>query len=168
MPTGPLPASVEPREKVRVEFASGGADGPSPEELKSRFSSKVRSDSEARAALTSIEALAELSPHESAERVRAILTEMGAEERFRDIKAVITDSGKAYLYCESHITMAEAVERAFREECEEVVAARIRDDSQIRTNLTPMAALRGLLPRTEQDRIDAIVSGMGRTRATST
>lgn len=161
MPTGPLLAFEEPREKVRVEFASLGAERPGPEELKSSFSSKVRSDSEARATLTSIEALVELSPHESAERVRAILTEMGAEDRFRDIKAVITDSGKAYLYCERHITMAEAVERAFREECEEVVAARVRDDSQNRANLTPISALRGLLPRTEQDRIDAIASRMG-------
>ncbi len=152
-PTPPVPP-----EKVRVEHASAPAPGATPEEIKAGMAARVRADSRERRALTPASAVAELAPGEPQERVNAILAGMGGDERYADIKAVITDGGTAYLYSERDLTAAEAVDRAFVEECEQVIAARVRADSEHQAVLTPVAALQALLPRSEQGRLAEILA----------
>jgi hypothetical protein len=52
------------------------------------------------------------------------------------------------------------VEKAYVEECLQVIAVRVRADSQVRAVLTPASALEGLVPKTEQGRIAPILEQM--------
>jgi hypothetical protein len=158
MSLGSPPTLPEPDQKVSIEHAPEPPLAATDEELQARTAARVRADSRERRALTSTAAVAELAPGEPRERLNAILAAMGCDERYADIKAVITDNGAAYLYSERDLTSAEAVERAFVEECEQVIAASVRADSEHRAALTSADALRALLPPTEQGRLAEILA----------
>jgi hypothetical protein len=158
MPLGMPPNQEAPAEKVRVEHAAEVPLGTAAQEIQARTAARVRADSRERRALTLTTVVAELAPGEPRERLSALLAAMGGDERFADIKAVITDGGTAYLYSERDISAAEAVEWAFVEECEQVIAASVRADSEHRAVLTPIAALKALLPRDQQGRLADILA----------
>jgi hypothetical protein len=151
---------VVPVEKVLADPAPERVIQPEVEELKARIAHKVRDDSQHRATLTPGRALPELMPELPRERVVAVATEMGADERYADIKVITTPSGRVYLYSEAHLEQAAAAAKSLLEETRMAVAERIRSDSRDRVALTPANAVHVLLPERERDRLAAFMADL--------
>jgi hypothetical protein len=128
-----------------------------PAAVKARLAALVRADSSERRAPTQEHSVQELAPGLPAERWSELLAEMAAEPAYADIKAVVTPSGRVYLFSEPRLNRNDAAERCFVEEAKIAIAEKIRSDSQY-VVLTPMADLERLLPWPEPERRAALVA----------
>lgn len=142
-------------EKLQVE----AAEPPPPDgaALKARIAEKVRADSTERKALTSEFAIRALEPELPRERLSALLAEMGSEDRYGDIKAIVTPSGRIYLFSEAQLVWIEASDQARNEEAKIAIVQQIRADSR-RTALTAAADLEPLFPTADPEERDRLVA----------
>ena len=130
--------NASPREAPRVD----------PSELKQRIAQTVRADSNERLAPTREPAIQELAWGFAQEELSALLSEMGTEPRFADIKAIVAPSGRVYLFSEGTLTRNDAAEKCFLCESRIGVVEKVRRDSQLLA-LTALAELEPFFPSAE-------------------
>jgi hypothetical protein len=153
-------------EGIRVRFeeaeAKAAAMKAKAEELKARIAEKVRGDSQQRSALTPDYRLAGLDDDLRYGRttVSAVLAEMAAEDRYKDIKAITTATGLVFVYSDTYVTADEAAAKSLVEEAKFILASAIRADSRDAVKLTPVSALYALAPDTDPVIVDALLRGM--------
>ncbi len=92
--------------------------------------------------------------------VSAVLAEMAAEDRYRDIRAITTATGLIFVYSDAYIAADDAAAKSLVEEAKFILASAIRADSRDNVKLTPVGALYALAPDTDQKIIDALLKGM--------
>ncbi len=148
-------------EKVLVDPADIG-DAQRVEEIKASLAAKVRASSSERAALTPAAAVTALMWDLPQERMTEILTEMGNDDRYADVKAVVTGAGMVYLYSDRHVDAAAATAKSLVEDCKFVVGETVRSDSRDKVALTPSCAIEALLPDKEPEEVAAVVEEVQR------
>jgi hypothetical protein len=156
---------AEAAEKVRLEFGSEPTAvtktaEPTAEEIKAKIAEKVRTAAGEHCAMTPAEAVFALVPMSRQESITALLDEMAADERYPDIKALTTDSGKVFFFSTTYIQAEEAVGKGRVEEMKVTIAEKVRADSRDRVRLTPAGDLQELIPEQERYRIAAILKEM--------
>jgi hypothetical protein len=149
-------------EKVRLEFGDEPTDvkktaEPTIEEIQANIAEKVRTAAGEHSAMTPAETVFALVPKSRQETITALLDGMAADERFADIKALTTDSGKVFFFSTTYIQADEAVAKSRMEEVKAKIAEKVRADSQDRVKLTPAGDLQELIPEPERFRIAAIL-----------
>jgi hypothetical protein len=153
-------------EEVRVRFEEAEAKAAEikakAEAIKVGIAEKVREDSREHAALTPEESITDLDDDFRYGRtaVSAVLTEMAAEERYRDIKTVTTATGLVFVYSDTYIPADEAAAKSLVEEAKFILASAIRADSLNAVKLTPLADLYALAPDTDRKIVDALLKGL--------
>jgi hypothetical protein len=152
-------ASFDPTRPTAMKLHVDAAETPAPDpaELKARIAELVRADSRDRRALTEEPAVRRLAPGLPREQLAALLSEMAAEGRYGDIKAVVAPSGRVYLFSEAHLIALEAQERGRAAEAKLAMVERIRADSR-KIALTPVADLDPLVPGADPARRDALLA----------
>jgi hypothetical protein len=140
--------------------AAGKHPGPTIEEIKESMAEKIRLNAKERSAMTVAETVFDLVPHTKREYITRMLEEMAADERYADIKAVKTDSGRVYFFSKEYIEADEAVGKSRIEEVKVKIAEKIRGDSRERLALTPTGELYPLIPEPERYQIAAILNEM--------
>lgn len=132
------------------------------DELKARIAENVRGDSRERATLTSEEVIAGLGDDLRGGKtaISAILTEMAAEDGYKDIKSITTATGLLFVYSDVHITADDAAAKSLVEEAKFMLASAIRADSRDNVKLTPVADLYAMAPDVDPTIIDALLKGM--------
>lgn len=159
---------AEANGKIRVEYkgepASGTSDKiiaePTGEEIKARIAEKVRANARERSAMTPAETVFALVPGTRQGNITAILEEIAADDRYTDIKALTTASGRFFFFSKTHMKAEEAIAKSLVEEVKFRIAEKIREDSRDRQELTPAGDLYALIPETEQYKIAAILNEM--------
>ena len=153
-------------EEARVRFEEAEAQvaqiKAKAEAIKAGIAETVRRDSRERSALTPEDDIAEMDNDFRYGRVAvgAVLTEMAAEERYRDIKTITTATGLMFIYSDTYIAADDAAAKSLVEEAKSILAGAIRADSRDKVALTPRDALYALAPDTERVIIDALLRGM--------
>ncbi|HTN52657.1 MAG TPA: hypothetical protein VML50_09675 [Anaeromyxobacter sp.] len=152
-------ASFDPTRPTAMKLHVDPAETPAPDPagLKVRIAEQVRVDSRERHALTPEHAVRRLAPGLPREQLAALLSEMAAEGRYGDIKAIVAPSGRVYLFSEAHLIALEAQERGRAEEAKLAMVERIRADSR-KVALTPVADLDPLVPGADPARRDALLA----------
>ena len=151
-------------DKLHVDMPD--APPPDPAALKDVIAQRVRADSRERRQVTPEETILALCAEFPPDAIRDVLSVMGAEASYADIKAAVAASGRVYLFSVAHLPAAEAQERGRLEEAKSLVAEQVRDDSQALA-LTPFSALEPLLPTKdaqEQEKLFAEMQGDERFR----
>ena len=151
-------------EKILVEPAPEAAETDQFEEIKSRIAGRVRADAKEHAALTLSDTVFAMIPDSRQGRITAILEEMSADDRYGDIKAVPTPSGRFYFFSTTYIPADEAIVKSRTDELKDRMAEKIRGDSRNMGTLTPASALYALTPESEKEKIAFLLSEM-RTEA---
>lgn len=152
-------------DKVRIEYGDEPAADkktaePTVEEIKENIAGKVRAGARDHSAMTLAEAVFALVPKSRQGTITALLDEMAADDRYADIKALTTDSGKVFFFSTTYIQADEAVAKSRIEEVKVKIAEKVRADSQDRVRLTPAGDLQELIPEQERYKIAAILKGM--------
>lgn len=154
-------------EKIRIRFGAEktdthGKDTPEPtvEEIKTRIAEKVREDGSENAAVTPSDVVFSLVPDSQQDRITAILEEMASDERYPDIKAVITASGMVFFVSKTYIDTEEAIAKCRMEEVKFLLAEKVRADSRNDVALTSPSDLHALAPEMGEDGIAAVLDGM--------
>ena len=131
-------------------------------EFKDRIAEKVRGDSRERSALTPEDSIAALADELQCGRtaIRAILTEMAAEDQYRDIRVITTATGMVFVYSETYIAADTAARKRFAEETKCLLASSIRTDSRDNVKLTPASVLYARVPDADQIAVDALLNEM--------
>jgi hypothetical protein len=132
------------------------------EEIKAKIAEQVRGDSLERAALTHEDSIAALDDdlRSGKKSVRAILTEMAMEDRYRDIKTITTATGLVFVYSDTYITADDAVAKGLVDEAKFMLASAVRADSRDNVKLTPVGALYALAPDADQTITDTLLKEM--------
>ncbi len=132
------------------------------EAIKAGIAQKVRGDSQERSALTPEDVIAGLDDDLRYGRtaISAILTEMAAEDGYKDIKAITTATGLVFVYSDTYITADDAAAKGLVEEAKSMLASAIRADSRDNVKLTPINALYALAPDADPTITDALLKGM--------
>ena len=110
--------------------------------------------------MTLSETVFALVPDSQQENISAMLEEMAADERYADIKAVVTASGTVYFFSKRHIAEEQAFPRSRIEEAKYLIAEKVRADSRDRVVLTPAGDLHPLSEETKAETIDAVLTEM--------
>lgn len=129
-------------------------------EVKAKLAHTVRGNAKRYSALTPLHILTVLAKQLPVEVQRSVVTEMSAEEPYRDIKTFITPSGQHFLYSLLHITPQQAEAKGCLEEVKHLIAEKIRRDSRVATALTPLGTLYDLLPDIKPVKICSILNEM--------
>jgi len=132
------------------------------EEIKARIAEKVRGDSQEYSALTPEDILVELDDYLRFGRmdISAILTEMGTDDSYTDIKVITTATGLIFVFSDSYIDSDDAAAKSLVEEAKFMLASTIRADSRHNVKLTPVGDLYAQAPETDPTIIDALLNGM--------
>ncbi|NJD63102.1 MAG: hypothetical protein FIA93_10360 [Deltaproteobacteria bacterium] len=159
-------------EKVRLEYGNEPSTvektaEPTIEEIQAKIAETVRTAAGEHSAMTPAASVFALVPKSRQETITALLDEMAADERYADIKALTTDSGKVFFFSTTYIQADEAVAKSRIEEAKVKIAEKVRADSQDRVKLTPAGDLQELIPETERYRIAAILKEMQENPATA-
>ena len=170
-PAGPAetgeagPEEGDPAGEARVRFE---ADQESPEAFKAKYEAvkalvaeKVREDSRERA-LTPDDVIADLDIDLRYGKIDVadLLTEIAADERYLDIKAITTVTGLVFAYSDSYLPDDEALAKSVVEEAKFILASAIRADSLDKMILTPVSELYAMAPDADPAIIDVLLTGM--------
>ena len=155
-------------DKLRVvhaeEMSPGTADRkglePTVGEIKEAMAERIRADAKERSAMTLAETVFALVPDSRRNDISAMLGEMAADDRYADIKAVVTDSGTVFFFSKRHIAEEQAFPRSRIEEAKFLIAEKVRADSRDRVELTPAGDLHALSGETKAETIDAVLTEM--------
>lgn len=128
-------------------------------DLKLEIAERVRFDSKERGQLTEKRAIEKLSDGLPPERLGPLLAEMSGEGQFGDIKAIVTPSGRIYLFSEKHLITVEAQQKGRLEEAKFTVADKIRADSG-KIVLTPRTEIDALLAWAEPPERESILASI--------
>jgi hypothetical protein len=132
------------------------------EAIKEQIAELVRGDSRERAELTWEEAL--VAPHLDLRYGKILLgdllTGMAADERYSDIKEIITVTGLVFVYSAHHIPEDEALAKSVVEEAKSMLAGAIRSDSRDSVRLTPVSEIFAMAPDTDAAIINVLLKGM--------
>jgi len=142
-------AAGEAPEKEEVELS----------DLKVEIAERVRFDSREKKRLTEAAIIEKLSDGIPKERLGPLLAEMSKEGRFGDIKAIVSPSGRIYLFSEKHLIAVEAQQKGRLEEAKFLVADKIRADSA-QIKLTPRSEIDAMLAWAEPAERDQILDAM--------
>lgn len=151
---------VKVAEKILVEPAPEAAEKDQVDAIKARIAGKVRADAKEHAALTLSDTVFAMIPDSRQGSITAILEEMAADDRYGDIKAVPTPSGRFYFFSTTYIPVGEAIAKSRTDEVKDKMAEKVRGDSRNRVALTPAGDLYALTPETEQARVAALQNEM--------
>jgi hypothetical protein len=160
------PAEKDHAEKIKVEFEETEENAAilkaKAEEIKAGIAVRVRGDSQECSALTPEDIIVGLDDYLRYGRidVSAILTEMGAEDRYTDIKFITTATGLIFVYSDLYITSDNAAAKSLVEEAKFILARVIRADSLEKAKLTPVGDLYAMATETDPSIIDALLKGM--------
>lgn len=121
---------------------------------------KVRGDSQDRNRVTPVEALGNLFPEMTPEQVINHLGEMVKVDEYEDVKLITSANSWTYLYSDTSISPEQANEKILAEETQGKIASKVREDSQARVQLTPVAVLSELVPDVPSERIEAYTAAM--------
>jgi hypothetical protein len=121
---------------------------------------KVRTDSETLFRLTHVEALAPLLPDMTPEEIVNYLGELYEIEEYMDVRAIVSDSGAAYLFSSTFIPPEEAADKCLAEETQVKIATLVRDDSKTKAKLTGVEQLAELFPSLSPDQLTRYREGM--------
>jgi len=154
----PFDPTESPPEKIRVNPSETPEVDPAV--LKARIAEKVREDSRERSRPTPEHTVLEIAADVERERLSELLAEMASDAAFADIKAVVTPSGRIYLFSEPHLGRNEAAEKCFVEEAKVSIVEKVRKDSML-VALTPLADLEELFPWPEQEKRLSLLTELG-------
>ncbi len=121
---------------------------------------KVRSDSETLCHLTHVEALGPLLPDMTPEEIVNYLAELYEIEEYKDVRAIVLDSGAAYLYSSTFIPSDEAADKCLAEETQTEIATQVREESKTNARLTPVVPLAASFPNLSPDQLTRYREGM--------
>ena len=150
-PTAPV------EEKLQAEPAP--APPPEPPSLEARIAGLIRANAAERAAVTAEWEIRKLAPRLRRQELSAALARMSAEPLYADVKAVVAPSGRLYLFSEPSLAAAAAQEKARFEEAKELIAEKVRRDSQ-QPQLTPAADLEPLFPSAVPEERAALLAAL--------
>ncbi len=157
-------AVAEPRLEFREEPAAQADEKkttePTVEEIKARIADKVRADSEEHSRMTPAETVFALIPHSRREGITAILEGIAADDRYKDIKALTTDSGMVFFFSTTHIDAETAVAKSRSEEAKFAIAEKVRADSRNSVKLTRAGDFRVLGPGMKEEEIAGALAEM--------
>ncbi len=103
------------------------------EDIQTRIAEKVREDSKNLAKVTGIDSLCTADSALELDKVKTSLVNMERDDRYQDIKSVVTSTGALYLYSETYITRnyADILVRAEAKDPCATIATMVRDESRI-------------------------------------
>jgi hypothetical protein len=147
----------------QVEFMSEAPEEPAPtytvEEIRERLAARIRSDSSERGRPTPVEELCHLEPPLEREEVDAHLTEMVKDERYQDIKGLMTEKGSIFLFSMRDLAYESALEKSNVDDLRNALAGRVRADSE-QVRLTRLDALNEVIPELEPAARDEHLAAM--------
>jgi hypothetical protein len=139
----------------RVIFARDSESAPdltqprTTEEICATIADKARADSSRPGRLTHVEELGLLFPELKPEEIINSLAKLVKVDQYKDVRVITTISGLAYLYSDRFISPEEVNPKIQAEEERTKIANKVRDDSKMQVQLTPVASLTGLYPEIE-------------------
>ncbi|MBI5303314.1 MAG: hypothetical protein HY868_14360 [Chloroflexi bacterium] len=124
------------------------------------IANKVRADSQTHARPMHIEDLGALFPYRAPEQIVGTLGELIKLDEYADIKVIFSPSGAAFLYSENAFPMDVANEKIVREETQDQIASRVREDTRDAIRLTEVESLNALFPTMEPSRVRELAASM--------
>ena len=134
--------------------------GKGAEEISIAIATKIREQSENLAKLTGIDTLGTLLPDLDPDKLAVNLAEVIKDNRYRDIKSVVTSTGAVYLYSETYITENQAEILARAEDVKTKIANKVREDSKNLAKLTDVDSLATLDPGLEAAKVEVSLVDM--------